>query len=74
MNEEDLIICIAIWTLYKLCGPLISAEVRVSPIASRNELRFTLLLGSIFKDFGRPNGFPNSVFEAFFFDVIFHGV
>ena len=34
-------------------------------IASQNELRFTSLLGLVFKDSGRPNGFPNSVFEVF---------
>ena len=71
--EEDLIICIAIWTLYKLCRPLVSDELRVRSIAPRNELRVTSLLGLVFKGFGRPNGFPNSVFEVFF-DVIFHRV
>ena len=35
-------------------------------IASLNKLRFTSLWGPIFKDFGKPNGFPNSIFEAFF--------
>ena len=64
-HEEDLIICIAIWTLYKLCARLTSDEVRVISIASLNKLLFTSLLELVFKDFGRPNGFPNSVFEAF---------
>ena len=40
-------------------------------IASLNKLRFTSLLGLIFKDFGRPNGFPNSIFEAFFSMLFF---
>ena len=53
MDPEDLIICIAIWTLYKLCRPLICDEFRVISIASLNKLRFTSLWGSIFKDFGR---------------------
>ena len=52
-DQEDLIICIAIWTLYKLWPPLVSDELRVRPIASLNKLRFTSLLGLIFKDFGR---------------------
>ena len=67
-NKEDLIMCIAIWTLYKLCRPLTCAEVRVSPIASRNKLRVTSLLGPIFKDFGSPkfNGLPSSIFQVFF--------
>ena len=34
-------------------------------MASQNEVHFTSLLGPIFKDFGNPNGCPNSVFEAF---------
>ncbi len=33
--------------------PLISDDLRASSIALRNELRFTSLLGPIFKDFGR---------------------
>ena len=53
MGGEDLIICIAIWTLYKLWDPLISDDLRVRPIASLNKLCFTSLLGLIFKDFGR---------------------
>ena len=65
MNEEDLIICIAIWTLYKLWPPLISDDLREISIASQNKLRFTSLLGPIFKDFATPNGLPNSIFEAF---------
>ena len=71
MDGEDLIICVAIWTLYKLWVPLTSDEFRMIPIASRNKLRFTSLLGSIFKDFGSPNGFPNSVFKVLFSRRIF---
>ena len=71
MDPEDLIICIAIWTLYKLWDPLLSDDLRVRSIASLNKLRFTSLLGPIFKDFGRPNGFPNSIFEAFFSMLFF---
>ncbi len=54
-----------------LCAPLISDELRESSIASRNKLCFTSLWGPIFKDFGRPNGFPNSIFEAFFSMLFF---
>ena len=53
IDREDLIICVAIWTLYKLCLPLICDEFRVRSIASRDKFRFTSLLGPIFKDFGR---------------------
>ena len=70
-DQEDLIICIAIWTLYKLWPPLISDDLREISIASQNKLRFTSLLGPIFKDFGRPNGFPNSIFEVFFSTLFF---
>ena len=51
--------------------PLICYKVRMIPIASRNKLRFTSLLGPIFKNFGRPNGLPNSIFEAFFSTLVF---
>ena len=71
-DQEDLIICVAIWTLYKLWVPLTSDDLRVGSIASRNKLRFTSLLKPIFQDFGGPNGLPNLIFEAFLFDVIFH--
>ena len=80
-DQEDLIICIAIWTLYKLCGPLISDEPRVVSIASQNELRFTSLLGGIFMvlglilgGFGEATWKPKSIFWMFFFDVFFECV
>ena len=53
--------------LYKLCRPLISDEFRVSPIASRNEL-----FAPILKNFGSPNGVPNSIFQAFFSTLFFN--
>ena len=53
MDGEDLIICVARLVVQKLCGPLTSDDFRVSCIASRNKLRSTSLLGSIWKDFGR---------------------
>ena len=53
MDGEDLIICIAIWTLYKRCLPLTSGEVRVISIASRNRLRSTSLCKAFCGDFGR---------------------
>ena len=40
-------------------------------IASLNKLRFTSLWGPIFKDFGKPNDFPNSIFEALFSMLFF---
>ena len=52
MDREGLIICIAIWTLYKLGGLSTCGEVREVPIASRNKLRSASLWQAIFKDFG----------------------
>ena len=52
MDGEDLIICVAIWTLYKRRPPLLSDDLRVRCIASRNRLRFASLRGAIFRDFG----------------------
>ena len=72
IHWEDLIICIAIWTLYKLWPPLPCGEFREIPIASPNKLRFTSLLGPIFKDFGSPNGVSNSIFQAFFSTLFFN--
>jgi hypothetical protein len=42
-DQEDLIIYIAIWTLYKLWRPVLSDDLRVRPIASLNKLCFTSL-------------------------------
>ena len=56
MDGEDLIICVAIWMLNKARPPLISDEFRAIPIASRNKLRFTSLLGGILMDFGKGLG------------------
>ena len=39
-DGEDLIICIAIWTLYKLWVPLLCDDLRVRSIAPQNEFRF----------------------------------
>ena len=76
MDGEDLIICIAIWTLYKLWPPLVSDEFRVISIAPRNELRFTSLLGGIFVVLGSILGGlgeakwkPKSIFWKSAFDV-----
>ena len=52
MDGEDLIICVAIWTLYKRRPPLLSDDLRASSIASRNGFRFTSLSGGISMDFG----------------------
>ena len=73
MDGVDLIICLAIWTLYKRWGPLISDEPRAICIASRNKLRSTSLPGRISEDFGRisggfgrPKWRPKSIFARFF--------
>ena len=70
MDGEDLIICAAIWTLYKLWRPLTCDDFREISIASRNKLRFTSLLGPIFKDFGSPNG-SQIQFSRLFFSMLF---
>ena len=74
MDGVDLIICLAIWMLYKRRLPLTSAEARAICIASRNKLRFTLFFGAISEDFGGQNECKNSIFEPFFCDVIFECV
>ena len=51
MDGVDLIICIAIWTLYKRCPPLLSDDFLAISIASRNRLRSASLFGAISKDF-----------------------
>merc|ERR1712078_637531 len=53
MDGVDLIICIAILAVPKVRFPLSCDDFRASSIASRNELRFTSLLGGILMDFGR---------------------
>ena len=70
MDEKCQLFSEHVWTLYKLCRPLISAAVREMSIASRNKLRFTSLLGPIFMDFGNPNGIPN-LFARLFFSALF---
>ena len=52
MDGEDLIICVAIWTLNKLWGPLTSDDLRATCIASQNRLRSASLCGPISEDFG----------------------
>ena len=81
MDGEDLIICLAIWTLYKRWVPLTCDELRASCIASRNELRSASLPGGISKDFGRisgglgrPKRRPKSIFAKCFCHVFFEGV
>ena len=69
MNEEDLIICVALWTLYKRWGPLISDDFRAGCIASRNQTRSRLRLfasrvdfGGTWGGFGRPKWRLKSIF------------
>ena len=51
MDGVDLIICLAIWTLYKPCGPLPCDDLLAISIASRNRLRSTSLFGAILQDY-----------------------
>ena len=52
MDGEDLIICVALWTLYKRRAPLISDDLRAISIASRNQMRSRLHLFASRIDFG----------------------
>ena len=51
MDGVDLIICVAIWTLYKGRLPLTCGELLAVCIASLNKLRSASLFGAISKDF-----------------------
>ena len=60
MDGEDLIICVALWTLYKRRRPLICDDLRAGSIASRNKLSSSTHLfasqagfGAILGGFGR---------------------
>ena len=53
MDGVDLIICLAIWTLYKRWVPLTCDDLLAGSISSRNRLRFTSFFGGIFMDFGK---------------------
>ena len=81
IDGEDLIICVARLVVQKLRGPLVSDDLRVSSIASRNRLRSTSLLGGILKvfgaifgGFGRPKSMPNVICRRFFGDTFFDRV
>ena len=72
-DQEDLIICLAIWMPNIARPPLISAEAGVIAIASRNRLRSTSLCEAFFFDFGgfwggfwRPKRKPKSIFRVLF--------
>ena len=65
-DQEDLIICVALWTLYKRWGPMTFDDLRAVCIASRNKLRLTSLFGAILMVLGNPNRCPNSILEPFF--------
>ena len=52
VDQEDLIICVAFWTLYKRRAPLRSDHLRASCIASRNQMRSRLHLFASRVDFG----------------------
>ena len=53
MDGEDLIICLAIWTLNKRRRPLTFDDFRAVSIASRNRLRSRLNFFAPWGDFGR---------------------
>ena len=53
MDGEDLIICVAIWTLYKRWVPLLSGDFRAVSMVSRNRLRSASLWEAILEDFER---------------------
>ena len=55
-DQEDLIICVALWTLYKRRRPLISDDFRAGCIASRNQTRSRLHLFASRVDFGATWG------------------
>ena len=81
MDGVDLIICLAIWTLYKPRLPLTFGDFLAVPMASRNKLRSTPLPGGISKDFGglsggfgKPNRSPKSIFRRFVFNAFFERV
>ena len=81
MDGEDLIICLAIWTLYKHRPPLTCDGLLAVSIASRNKLRSTSLLEAILRvfeailgGFRRPKLTPNMVFRRFFGDVFFDSI
>ena len=66
MDGEDLIICLALWTLYKRRPPLRPDDFRASSIAPRNKLRLASLFGAILVVLGGQNRCPNSILESFF--------
>ena len=68
-DQEDLIICVALWTLYKRRPPLTFDDFRASCIASRNHSRSRLHLfasridfGGTWGGFGRPKWRLKSIF------------
>ena len=76
LDGVDLIICLAIWTLYKRRLPLVSAEVRAICIASQNELRPASLIGSIIEVLGGQHGRKNRcsglIFAMLFLNVFLY--
>ena len=81
MDGEDLIICVALWTLYTRRPLSRCDDFRTISIASRNKLRSASLCGAIFRDFGailkrlgRPKWMPKPIFWRLLFDVFFECV
>ena len=65
-DREDLIICVAILVVQKLCPPLTLDKPGVISIASRNRLRSKSLFGANLVVLGSQNRCPNSILEPFF--------
>ena len=66
IDRVDLIICKASFAVQKSQGPLVSDDLRVSSITSRNRLRLATLFGAILVVLGNQNRCPNSILEPFF--------
>ena len=76
MDGVDLIICLAIWTLYKRCLPTLCDDFLAVSIASRNRLRSSprffvprSILEGFREVFGDPNACRNAFPGGFFSDV-----
>ena len=71
--QEDLIICVAFWTLYKRRFPLLCDDFRAGCIASRNKLlsrphlfASPLDFGGFWGGFGRRKWTWNCIFQRYF--------
>ena len=81
IDRDDLIICVAIWTLYRRRLPLTSDDLLTICIASRNRLRprprffaSRLDFGAILEGFRKLKWRSKSILERYFSDVFFNCV